>query len=53
MFQEYLLPIWDYGKKDRLLQQEMLHILTLLNIQREQSVINKLLREVQAAIKMR
>ncbi|MGZ5135234.1 MAG: DUF2254 domain-containing protein [Flavitalea sp.] len=53
MFEDYLLPIWDYGKKDRLVQQEMLHILTLLNIQREQSVINKLLREVQDAIKMR
>lgn len=51
MFEDYLLPIWDYGKEDRLVQKEMLHILTLLNSQGEQPVINRLLQEVQPAIK--
>ena len=49
MFEEYLLPIWDYGKEDRLLQHEMLHILTLLNGQQHEPIIKKLLQEVEAA----
>lgn len=49
MFEEYLLPIWDYGKEDRLVQQEMLHILTMLNGQRQEPVIDNLLKVVQAA----
>jgi uncharacterized membrane protein len=51
MFEEYILPIWDYGKNDRLVQQEMLHILTLLRKRGEQSVINKLLQASSASYK--
>ena len=51
MFEEYLLPIWDYGKNDRLMQREMLHILTLLHEQTKEPVIDTILQEVQAAIK--
>jgi uncharacterized membrane protein len=48
MVKEYLLPIWDYGKEDRLVQHEMLHILTLLNCQRREPVIDRLLQEIKA-----
>ena len=51
MFEEYLLPIWDYGKNDRLVQREMLHILTLLHEQTKEPLIDTILQEVQAAIK--
>jgi uncharacterized membrane protein len=51
MFEEYILPIWDYGKNDRLVQHEMFHILTLLRKRGEQPVINKLLEAVRLAIK--
>jgi uncharacterized membrane protein len=50
MFEEYILPIWDYGKTDRLVQQEMLHVLTVLKKVGEQPSINKLLQEVNTAI---
>ena len=51
MFKEYLVPVWDYGKGDRQVQQEMVHLLTLLNGQRQEPVIDKLLRIVRDAAK--
>lgn len=30
MFNEHILPIWDYGKNDRLVQHELVHILNQL-----------------------
>lgn len=50
IFNEVMLPIWDYGKDDRLVQHEMRHVLLqLLNI-REHPVIRKLLSTVQRQI---
>ncbi|MGZ5190257.1 MAG: DUF2254 family protein, partial [Flavisolibacter sp.] len=51
MFDEYVLPIWDYGKEDRLIQKEMLHILLLLDKIGKKPAINKLLQEVHMAVK--
>ena len=48
-FEEYILPIWDYGKTDRLVQQQMLHILTQLKSKGEQPVIETLLKAVLAS----
>lgn len=47
MVGDYIMPIWDYGKNDRLIQKEMLHLLTLLQLPGEQQEIGKLLRKVQ------
>jgi uncharacterized membrane protein len=51
IFKEYFLPIWDYGKNDRLMQQEILHILKLLKKQKGEPVIDELLLEVEAHLK--
>lgn len=50
VFEGCILPIWDYGKNDRLVQQEMLHILLQLKIYGDQPVIDTLLRSVRSAI---
>lgn len=47
ILEEYILPIWDYGKSDRLVQKEMIHLLTMLQMTGEHREINKFLREVQ------
>ena len=50
LFEQYVLPIWDYGKTDRLIQKEMLHILTQLNLNENFSVVTTTMQAVQAAI---
>jgi uncharacterized membrane protein len=52
IFNEYVLPVWDYGKDDRLVQTEMQHILTLLSQRGSKPAISKLLNEVQSTIKI-
>ena len=49
IFNECILPIWDYGKNDRLVQQEMVNILTQLKMKAPDGAINALLLSVQAA----
>ncbi len=46
---EYLLPVWDYGKNDRLVRREMNHILMSLKSLGGHDLLNKLLREVELA----
>ncbi|CAN5743024.1 DUF2254 domain-containing protein [soil metagenome] len=46
IFSSTLLPIWDYGKNDRMIQQEMRHLLTQLQATSSHAVINKFLQEV-------
>ncbi len=47
--ERYLMPIWDYGKDDRLMQHAMLHILNQLKMKGEQPAIDRLLQTVQSA----
>ncbi|MEO8403388.1 MAG: DUF2254 domain-containing protein [Chitinophagaceae bacterium] len=51
LFSDTMLPIWQYGKKDRMIQQEMSHLLTQLKMQSDQPIINKLLTSVNMASK--
>jgi uncharacterized membrane protein len=53
LFEDYLLPIWDYGKKDRLVQNEMLHVLTMLSSAKAESSVETLLHEVRTSILQR
>ncbi|MPR36262.1 DUF2254 domain-containing protein [Salmonirosea aquatica] len=47
MFAHTVLPVWDYGKDDRLVQHEMFHLLTqLLRISPLHSLMGRLLQEV-------
>lgn len=46
---EYLLPVWDYGKDDRLVRREMNHLLMSLKSLGDHDLLNKLLREVELA----
>lgn len=46
-----ILPIWDYGKEDRLIQKEMFHVLNLLSEKGENPMVNSLLQRVKAAQK--
>ena len=50
LFEQYLLPIWDYGKNDRLIQKEMLHILSQLKSKEEYNVILRTMEIVESAI---
>ena len=43
LFSDAMLPIWDYGKDDYLLQRELEHILTQLQKYGDQPVVNTLL----------
>ncbi len=52
LFNECILPIWDYGKHDRLIQEQMLNILTQLKLKAPEPVIETLLTSVQSAIKI-
>ncbi|MBC8006194.1 MAG: DUF2254 domain-containing protein [Verrucomicrobia bacterium] len=45
-----VLPIWDYGKNDRLLQHEMYSLLTQLQTLTPNVMSEKLLKEVKVAI---
>lgn len=45
-FESFILPIWDYGKGDRLVQREMRHILNQLQTHRPEPVLEALLRSI-------
>lgn len=48
MFANTVLPVWDYGKEDRLVQQEMIHLLSqLLTISPQQATVGRLLMDVK------
>lgn len=46
---ECLLPIWDYGKEDRTVQQAFLHILTQLQAYGKEPVAERLQQEIAEA----
>ena len=46
IFNDTLLPIWDYGKNDRILQKELLNILKQLKVSNN-SAVEQLFSEVQ------
>ena len=49
MFAHTVLPVWDYGKEDRLIQHEMFHLLTqLLAVSPRHATVGRLMRAVQA-----
>jgi uncharacterized membrane protein len=50
IFKDVVLPVWDYGKNDRLLQQEMCHILLQLKLYTNSQIIEQLLEKVDEAI---
>ncbi|WP_256013702.1 DUF2254 domain-containing protein [Desertivirga xinjiangensis] len=50
MFKDCIYPIWDYGKADRLVLKELLHILSELKRLCEHPLVNELLELVQKAI---
>lgn len=47
IFADTLLPVWDYGKNDRMIQNELTHLLTQLEILYATPVISKILMEVK------
>ena len=49
-FENYFMPVWDYGKNDRSILHEMVHVLKQLKMKGEQPIINKLLVNVQLAL---
>ncbi len=51
MFATCFLPIWDYGKNDRMIQKEFLHILNHLRSITNITIANKLYNQVIPAIK--
>ncbi len=50
IFSESVLPVWDYGCKDRLVQREMANILAQLKIKSNKSIIEKLSLSVQSEV---
>lgn len=50
IFQRTLLPIWDYGKNDRMIQQEIRHLLTMLFSLNQNTSVGQLLQEVELKI---
>lgn len=50
IFKDCIYPIWDYGREDRMLLNELHHVLLQLQKQREQPLVNNLLGLVQKAI---
>lgn len=48
IFAANILPIWDYGKKDRILRKELNNILGQLNSYGDYPIIQKLLKAVEA-----
>lgn len=51
IFNDSILPIWDYGKNDRLIQQELHLLLTQMQLLSSLPIIDKLLDEVKIKIK--
>ncbi len=51
LFEECILPIWDYGKKDRLIQTEMINLLNQLNLKTDKPMVASLLEIAQSATK--
>ena len=47
LFCDSLLPIWDYGKNDRIIRNELLHILKQLKSYGDFPAMNKLLHQVE------
>ena len=50
IFNSCMVPVWDYGKEDRFIQQEMLHLLLQLQAQQPHPSIGNLLMKVQRKI---
>ena len=51
VFAQTVLPVWDYGKHDRLIQGELLHLLTqLLRISPLHATVGRLLLDVKQKI---
>ena len=52
LFENCMLPIWDYGKNDRYIQNAMLHMLQQLRVadieKKQEPVLNKLMNKVKA-----
>lgn len=46
IFENAILPVWDYGKEDRLVQKEMNHLLTQLQSISSRPITGRLLRTV-------
>ena len=42
IFSRYILPVWDYGKNDRLMVNEFVHILKMLVERKSFPIVNKL-----------
>ncbi|QMU26609.1 DUF2254 domain-containing protein [Adhaeribacter radiodurans] len=53
IFSSCILPIWDYGKNDRLIQQALDQLLNQLEIFNQDSVLQKLQESVRSAIAAR
>ncbi|MGY3053854.1 putative membrane protein [Pedobacter sp. UYEF25] len=51
LFEECIMPIWDYGKKDRLIQTEMINLLKQLQMKTEKPIVSMMLAMVEAAEK--
>ena len=51
LFERTVMPIWDYGKEDRLLIREMFQLLTQLNNMTNSVSVKKLLKAVEKKIK--
>lgn len=47
IFTDTLFPIWDYGKNDRMIQNELLHLLTQLQAIHPNSINTKCMLEVK------
>lgn len=47
IFTDCIYPIWDYGKEDRLILKELVHILTQLQAQSPESIVKDLLELVK------
>jgi uncharacterized membrane protein len=50
MFSDSIFPIWDYGKNDRLIQQELLQLLTQMQSLTTKSIVQTLMEEVKSKI---
>lgn len=46
LFRNTVFPIWDYGKNDRMIRQEMFHLLTQLQSISSNAAVSKMLQEV-------
>lgn len=51
IFSDSIFPVWDYGKHDRLIQQELRLLLTQLQFVTSKPIISTLLSEVKIKIK--